>query len=707
MRFSVIAVGIGLLAAPVSAQVVTGGGFEVRTLSTRADMVSGGDVLIQIKITPPSAASRVVLTVNGQEPHGNVRQGTDGALVARLTELQPGTNAIAVGLKGQRPAVQLSVVNHPIAGPVFSGPHQTPFTCETQAFGLGKPLDADCSVATRVDYLYRSNGASNGASPFKPYEPGTPTPDDLAMTTTVDGKTVPYVVRRETGTINRAVYVIAFLHDPGARLPDPWSTNGSSWNGRLIYSFGAGCQAGYHQGRTTAFLENRSALEETQLGDYGLARGYAIASSSLNVFFNSCNDVISAETMMMVKEHFIEQYGVPRYTIGSGRSGASMQQHLIAQNYPGLLDGLLPTAAFADTLTLITHLSDCELLDQVFDTSATAWADDQKAAVAGEANWLFCARNETAVPLLRPASCDSTSVPADHIYDARTNPNGVRCTYQDNMRSVFGLDPKTGFARRPFDNVGVQYGLKAFNDRRITFDQFVDINRRIGGHDIDGHVVATRTVSDPEALRIAFESGRVNDTSKGMAMVPIIDVRPYTDGSGDVHDAVNSHITRARLAAANGTSANQVLHVYEPGTDIQRVQRENLDEMEQWLAAIANDRAAAKTPLDKVIRNRPVTVTDACYTKEGEKITDVARCARMFPIFSNPRLEAGMPIGATMLKCELKAVDRSDYSVSLTDEQLAAIRAAFPSGVCDFTKKGIAVRSPEIWLRYGSTANKR
>jgi hypothetical protein len=701
MRFTVIAAGIVLVAAPGFAQAVVGDGFEIRTLSTRADMVSGGDVLVQIK-TPPSAASKVVLTVNGHEAGEEFRETPAGTLVVRLTGLQPGTNAIAVGLPGRRPAVQLSVVNHSITGPVFSGLHQTPFACETRAFDLGEALDANCTAATRVDYLYRSNAASGSTDPFKPYDPGTPKPDDLAMTTTLDGRTVPYVVRREMGTINRAVYVIAFLHEPGTPLPDPWSTNGSNWNGRLIYSFGAGCQAGYHQGRTTAFLGDRGSLEETQLGDYGLARGYAVASSSLNVFFNSCNDVISAETMMMVKEHFIEQFGVPRYTIGSGRSGGSMQQHLIAQNYPGLLDGIIPTAAFADTVTLITHLSDCQLLDEVFDKSSMSWTDEQKASVAGEANWLFCSRNETAVPLLRPTACDQAGVPAAQIYDAQANPRGVRCTYQDNMVNVFGVDPRTGFARRPFDNVGVQYGLKAFNARKITFEQFVELNRRVGGHDVDGQVVAARTVADREALRIAFQSGRVNDTSKGMATVPIIDVRPYTDGTGDVHDAVNSHVTRARLLAANGTYANQVLRTYEAGTNIQRVQRDNLDDMERWLAAIANDNAVARTPLEKVIRNRPATVTDACYTKPGDTITDMARCARMFPVYSNPRLEAGMPIHAIMLKCELKAVDRNDYSVALTEIQLAAIRGTFPSGVCDFSKKGVAVRSPEIWLTYGS-----
>ena len=701
MRFTtVLAMAIVLGPATAFAQAAArGGGFEVRTLSARADMVSGGDVLIQIAV-PASAGTSVAITVNGHEPNAEINATTPATLIVRLKDLQPGRNVFEVGVKGRRPAVQLAVVNHPIAGPVISGPHQTPFKCETEALGFGPPLDADCTVATRVEYFYRSNADSPPqGNPVRPYDVNGPKPADLEMTTTLDGKTVPYIVRREMGTINRAVYLIAFLHEPGTPLPDPWRPGGSTWNGRLVYSFGAGCQAGYHQGLAIGgFLGNRRLLEESQLGDSGIAKGYALASSSLNAFGTNCADVISAETMMMVKEHFIETFGVPRYTIGSGRSGGSMQQHLIANNYPGLLDGLIPTAAFADTLTFINHMSDCELLDRAVQTSSLTWTDDQKAAVAGEANWQFCTRNGAGFPC-SARTCDRMGAGRPGL-QSKTNPNGARCTYQDNMVNIFGRDPKPGFARRPFDNVGIQYGLKALNDGKITIEQFIDLNRRVGGHDIDGNVVAARTVADPEALRIAFQSGRVNDASKGMAMVPMIDVRPYTDGTGDVHDAVNSHVTRARLLAANGTSGNQVLHTYGPGIFMDRVQPANLDEMDQWLAAIARDTAPAKTPLEKAIRNRPATVTDACYTKDGQKITDMTRCAQMFPVYANPRLVAGLPIGATTLKCELKAVDKKDYATRLTDAQAAAIKAAFPSGVCDFTQKGVAVRAPDTWLSY-------
>jgi hypothetical protein len=735
------AIVICALASSADAQTAKNG-FELRTISTRPDLISGGDVLVQVTVPATLSAEKLSVTVNGRDvtadfrlaPHAHAPSDVRGqgrpdgsTFVGLIKDLPVGRSEVFAGAKAQKPSVQLALTDHPVSGPVMGGPHQAPFICETQTFGFGQPLDADCGVASRVEYFYRSSGAPAGPSsvavqpgadvplaqqqqpnPFKPYDPNGRQPADVAMTTTLDGKTVPYIVRREMGTINRAVYAIAFLHEPGTPLPTPWAQAGSAWNGRLIYSFGPGCQAGYHQGRNLGGLAgNRSFLEETQFGDYGIAKGYALGSSSLNSFGTNCADVISVETMMMVKEHFIEEFGAPRWTIGSGRSGGSMQQHLIANNYPGLLDGLIPTAAFADTITFMNHLFDCELLDRAFTTSSLAWTDEQKAAVGGEANWQYCVKNGTAYPLLRVNNCDRMSVPADLVYDAKARPTGVRCTYQDNMVNVFGRDPKTGFARRPFDNVGIQYGLKAFNAGTITFEQFVDLNTRIGGHDIDGNVVAARTVADPEALRIAYQSGRVNDTGKGMATVPMIDVRPYTEGTGDVHDTVNSHITRARLVAANGTSANQVLHTYEPGTPIQRVQQANLDEIDRWVASIAKDSAPARTALDKAIRNRPADVSDACYTRDGQKITDMERCARMFPVYANPRLNAGLPMGATTLKCELKPVDRKDYTRTVTDAQMNALKAAFPGGVCDYNRKGVSVRSPDTWLSYGDDPSTR
>ena len=67
-----LSIAIALHATQTFAQVAKGGGFEVRTVSARPDLVSGGDVLIEI-VTPPSAVSGMAITVNGRETTGEFR----------------------------------------------------------------------------------------------------------------------------------------------------------------------------------------------------------------------------------------------------------------------------------------------------------------------------------------------------------------------------------------------------------------------------------------------------------------------------------------------------------------------------------------------------------------------------------------------------------------------------------------------------------
>lgn len=50
-------------------------------------------------------------------------------------------------------------------------------------------------------------------------------------------------------------------------------------------------------------------------------------------------------------------------------------------------------------------------------------------------------------------------LPEDQRYNAKTNPTGVRCGVYDHTVNIYSKDPVTGFARRPIDDVGVQYGL--------------------------------------------------------------------------------------------------------------------------------------------------------------------------------------------------------------------------------------------------------
>jgi Tannase-like family of unknown function (DUF6351) len=685
--------------------------FEIRTLSTRADMVSGGDVLVQVNVPSSVRLADVRVDLNGRDVTGAFRPGVvAGSIVGLVEGLALGRNTLAVSSAGRgragAPTARLALVNHPITGPIFSGPHQTPFICETQTFvlpvtggALGPPLDVDCSIATRVDYVYRST-----AGPLKPLSDPTARPTDLARTTTTQGNTVNYIVRVETGTINRAIYQIAILHDPLAGpTPDPW-TSSPSWNGRLLYSYGGGAKAGYHQGRTTG-----GVLQSASGGDV-LALGYAMAASSLNVFGNNADDVLSAETTMMVKEHFIERYGEPRYTLGTGSSGGSMQLHLITQNYPGLLQGIAPRNSFADLLTFGIPLSDCALLETAFNSSTLPWTFDQKTAVAGWGTWQHCIVNRTWNAGYKPngavtdnAGCD-VGIPPALIYDPVTNRDGVRCTWHDNLVNVFGRDPDTGFARRSLDNVGVQYGLTALNAGQINGEQFLDLNARVGGYDIDGNIVATREVADRAALRIAYQTGRVDSGSGGLASVPIVQYRPYMDDDGNVHDAIRSHSFRARLIAANGNADNHVILVSSRvGTGagaLAVIEVGAIRSVDQWVENIVDDTSDDDAAV-KVARNKPAGLVDACYTVTGERITDQTVCRQLYPLHANPRLAAGEPLAQDVLKCRLKNVDPRGYAHPLTADQLSRLRAIFPQGVCDYSRGGVNQKPlAGTWLSY-------
>ena len=100
--------------------------------------------------------------------------------------------------------------------------------------------------------------------------------------------------------------------------------------------------------------------------DNALSNGFLVAMNSLNRHGNNTNDNVSAEAMMMLKEHIIENYGDIRHVIGQGCSGGGIQQYQISAMYPGLIDGLIPSCSFPDTLTVLVEATDCRLLENYF-----------------------------------------------------------------------------------------------------------------------------------------------------------------------------------------------------------------------------------------------------------------------------------------------------------------------------------------------------
>ena len=680
---SFVLVVMGCVWAGASTQAQTPG---VTVLSSPPGLVSGGDALVAVSGAGP-------VTLNGTDVTAAFKSNSDGNRIGLVGGLKLGANVLQAG------NTSLTLVNHPITGPVFAGPHETPFYCMTAKFALpasketlGEPLDADCSVKTRVDYVYRSKSGG-----FKQLAAGA-APDDLAQTTTSDGKTVPYIVRVETGTINRAIYQTAILAAPvvgtSPAAPPP------AWNRKLVYTFGGGCVGGwYMQGSSVG---NRGILE-----DLMLRQGYAVASSSLNVFGNNCAMVLAAETLEMVKERFIKTYGMPKFTIGFGCSGGSEQLHPIGDAYPGLVDGIIVGCSFPELIgAVVMNLTDADLMQHYFKHAKVPWSEKEQAAATGYPNATTAETIGTLGVRIKAEGGDcNAAIPENVRFTRAKNPDGVRCDVYDHAVNIFGKDPKTGAARRAWDNAGVQYGLAALKSGAISAQQFLDLNRSIGGFNNDGNYSTARGEADPVAVKRAYESGQITDGGMGLKSTPIIDYRGYVDApenSNENHSRFHSFSLRARLEKANGSTANHVMLVESglPGTrglfsDESPVLSHALTQMDQWLTNL-NAGSGPRPSLAAIAKARPADLTDACFTDNGAtRIAETqvyegdTKCNRFYPSYSTPRMVAGEPLTNNVLKCQLKPIDTADYGGKLGKNDLAALTGIFPKGVCDYTKPGV------------------
>ncbi|HYX66586.1 MAG TPA: DUF6351 family protein [Burkholderiales bacterium] len=476
------------------------GQFEIRTLSNRADLISGGDALVEVRVPQTAPLQHVRLFLNGHDVTSVFT--TDAAsrvMRGVLTGLVVGPNEFLADSNGQgkgRPRAALTITNHPIGGPVLLASQTQPWICATptaqpaagntpasNASGLTTSAsDAQCNIATEVHLFYRTK-TSNCAfvlpdpsptttaptpanSCFQPYNPATTNPDDVADTTTANGVTMKYIVRVERGTLNRGIYDIAVLFDP----TQPWTALAPQpqWNGKVLYTFGASTGQPRLQFRSE---QNWVIGGITGLNDDSALRlGFMVADNSLTDSLYNSNRVLVAETVMMMKEHIVDTYGPIAYTMGNGCSGGSIQQNTVSSIFPGLLDGIQPACDFPDSITTGMEVSDCVLLVNLYAETdwqalmtlggyTTAQINAKKAAINGHLDHLGCQSWNNSfgfnnkpgnyVPFLVlnattgamgfvGAPRNNCLLPAALVYDPVTNPNGTRCGDPDLATAVWG-----------------------------------------------------------------------------------------------------------------------------------------------------------------------------------------------------------------------------------------------------------------------------
>lgn len=712
-------------------------GLELTALSTRPELVTGGDVLVQLRLAAAGSQTSLKVTAAGKDVTGAFKPGpSTGTMVGLVTGLPIGDSAITA-TAGPSSAT-LRVTNYPITGPVISGPWQQPFICQTEKFDLpdGEPLgpaiDENCSAKTVVQYIYLSKDYVAPAAPaaaadddddadartsraaatrarergwFKPLPSTTSLPPDVARTTTLDGKTVNFIVRIETGTMNRGIYQNAVLHDPTVDPPPSPTTPPAGWNRRLVAMHGSGCPGGWFiQGAA----QGANIFDRARLG-----AGYAIFINTLNHPTNSCNAFLAGETTMMGKEHFIETFGVPLYTISTGGSGGAYTSLQVADAFPGLIDGVDIRATFPDALAIASSGLDARLLMHYFlVTNPAGFTEAQKVAVSGYQGMkaFLDAANQSQRTDPVPDRKDEEGyqsarfnavVPEQVRYDPESK-TGARPTVFDAAKNIYGVDPRTGAAFRTFDNTGVQYGLTALKSGVITMAQFLDLNTRIGGYDSDANYTAARAVGDAGAIRRAYQAGLMLSGGGGLAGIPIIDNATSTE-TARYHYGWYHFALRERLRQANGASDNFMMWRSVSGSEAQKL-------FDQWMLAYVSDTSSANRR-EKVLKAKPAAAVDGCYDKSTppQFVKDAlpftskpeSPCSALYPVYSNPRKEAGGPLAANIPKCQTKPIDPKDYPGGLSAADQTRLAEIFPSGVCDWTRPGVAQTALVPWASFG------
>jgi len=724
-------------------------------------MVTGGDALVQLTIPRNVPLHKATLLRNGTDITSTLTLDKSArTLTGMVTGLRLGANTLVAESNGRgkgRPVAELTLLNHPVTGPIFSGPQQQPFVCKTQTQGLGFPLvdnpdgigmrlfqtpgnpatpligwSKDCTVNTVVDYQYRTTGGQ-----FRPL-PAGPLPADVAQTTLLDGRTVPYVVRRERGTIDRFIYSIAILAPPGDPAAPP---DTSLWNRRLIYTFDGGVAIGHNQG----------TLGGSHLYDIGLSKGYAIVHSSGTRTSTHYNLVLGAETAIMTKERFIEGYGVPMYTVGVGGSGGAIQQYVYAQRHPGvIIDAAIPQYSYSDMVTQTIHVGDCELLEHYMDVTDGAnpkWAtwpnrtwieglaasatrpNPYRGGLPGNSECVNGWRGLT--PLALNPNFGSAGAGTE-FYDPAVMAT-VKWTHWDDLRNVYGVGPN-GYARVPSDNVGVQYGLRAVKDGNVTPAEFLKLNATVGSWKETSDMVqegcpffptfgcltppldfwsrrnmrlspdggatpAPRRTGDMAAANAAYTSGIV---FRGDIDIPVIDWRHYLEAELDMHHSHQSFATRKRMLNFDGDASNQVIWF----TDARPARLADqtplaFQVMDDWMANIR------ERPDRGVAGNKPAQAVDSCFRTDGSLLYSGADawagildsrpagpCTGAFPLYGTSRIVSGGPIEGSIFKCALKPV-----ATALADGTYAPwvpsagdvtrLQQIFPTGVCDYSKPDV------------------
>ena len=209
-------------------------------------------------------------------------------------------------------------------------------------------------------------------------------------------------------------------------------------------------------------------------------------------------------------------------------------------------------------------------------------------------------------------------------------------------------------------------------------------------------------------METLYRAGLVS-SGETLKKVAIIDVRAAA-GNAEIHTNFHSYAMRQRLDSAQGSHGNQsIWQLFEVPNLPSVAGPQSFAVMGQWLRAVDADTSA--DPIEvKLQRDRPAGAEDSCLIND-QKSSDLSRCAA-FTYYGDPLIAAGGPASNDVMKCATRPLptvwpaDGSFGPVPFTPTvgpvtgQWDRLRAALPSGICDFSRPGVGQVPVQPWTTF-------
>ena len=434
----------------------------------------------------------------------------------------------------------------------------------------------------------------------------------------------------------------------------------------------------------------------------------------------------------MAKERLVEQYGELRYTIGTGCSGGSLAQQQVANAYPGIYQGILPQCSFPDAWSTGQQLADYHLIrallrepGEVGHRRGLGPGLDRRGRGPPQPRQLDRLRHGL---LDRRSACRTTAapgVPADRATTTpQTNPGGVRCTLADYMINVFGPRPSSVWSRARASRSATaspacrsttsacSTGSRRSRRARSRPAQFVDLNAKIGGGDIDINPTAERIEADRAGARATPTAAAAINSDQQPRQGR--DHRPARARPGRVPRRLPLvGDPRAARARAGALPANHVIWfgaaplIGDPNYDDRGPARDGP------LARRGRGRQRARArSRRRSSDDRPSDVHDRCSQVDGVEQVDVPGVGPVCELDAGPdalrhaarrspaRASRPTPTSASSSRCGAATTTRSRSPTTSG----RSCRKAFPTGVCDWSKPGVDQQGTIPWQTYQDPA---